>query len=131
MSHPAQRKRPDSISRASENAIAGFSATVEWAGAARCAVVLTGEVDMHTAPILESELLGAIEAGAQGVTVDLTEATFIDSTFLGVLTAAHKRLDEVGGGISIVCANPNLTKIFEITGLDNMFAINATRHGLI
>jgi anti-sigma B factor antagonist len=71
-------------------------------------------------------LLAAIENGGRQVVVDLTEATFIDSTFLGVLIEGNKRLNGCAGRISIVCVDRNLAKIFEITGLDRMFTIHTT-----
>jgi anti-anti-sigma factor len=61
--------------------------------------------------------------GATDVEVDLTNATFIDASFLGVLLSAEKRLRKHDGRISIVCADRNLSKIFEITGLDRIFPI--------
>lgn len=120
---------PDGVARASREASVEFSVEVERTHESWCVVVLTGEIDMYTAPAVEGELLRAVEAGARDVTVQLTDATFIDSTFLGVLTAAHERLDKLGGRISIVCDNPNLTKVFEITGLDKVFAIHPTSEG--
>lgn len=44
-----------------------------------------------------------------------------------MLTAAHTRVDTLGGRIRIVCSNANLRKVFEITGLDKVFAIHSTR----
>lgn len=59
----------------------------------------------------------------------MTEATFIDSTFLGILIDGNTRLNGNGGRLSIVCADPHLAKIFQITGLDRTFAIHPTRDG--
>ena len=50
--------------------------------------------------------------------VDLSKATFIDSTTLGVLVGGVKRLRPAGGSLALVCTDENITKIFEITGLD-------------
>jgi anti-sigma B factor antagonist len=86
-----------------------------------------GEVDLYTAPELKQELLNAIGAGAKEVVVDFSETTFIDSTTLGVLVGGVKRLRPNGGQLSIVCSDPNITKIFEITGLDRVFPIYPTR----
>ena len=38
-----------------------------------------------------------------------------------------KRLRTNDGQLSLVCSDRNITKIFEITGLDRVFAIHATR----
>ena len=55
--------------------------------------------------------------------VDLSNATFIDSTTLGVLMGAVKRLRPAGGELAIACHDPNIRKIFEITLLDRVFEI--------
>ena len=88
---------------------------------------LAGEVDLHTAPELKDELMRVIDAGGRFVIVDLTETTFVDSTTLGVLLGGLKRLRPVGGAVILVCGNPNIRKIFEITLLDRVFTIVDTR----
>ncbi len=90
-------------------------------------IALAGEVDLYTAPELKRELLEAIGNGAKDVVVDFTNTTFIDSTTLGVLVGGVKRLRPNGGRLSIVCSDRNITKIFEITGLDRVFTIYPTR----
>ena len=63
--------------------------------------------------------------------VDLSATTFIDSTTLGVLVGGVKRLRANDGHLSLVCSDRNITKIFEITGLDRVFAIYETRDAAI
>ena len=72
-------------------------------------------------------MLELIANGADEVVVDFTDTTFIDSTTLGVLVSGVKRLREKDGTLSIVCSDRNITKIFEITGLDRVFTIYPTR----
>jgi anti-sigma B factor antagonist len=88
---------------------------------------LAGEVDLYTAPEFKQQLLDVIGEGAKHVVVDFSETTFIDSTTLGVLVGGVKRLRPEGGQLSIVCADRNITKIFEITGLDKVFPIYESR----
>jgi anti-sigma B factor antagonist len=90
-------------------------------------IALTGEVDLYTAPEFKQELLDAIAKGAKHVVVDLSGTTFIDSTTLGVLVGGVKRLRTNDGQLSLICSDRNITKIFEITGLDRVFTIHATR----
>ena len=89
-------------------------------------ISLTGEVDLYTAPEFKEQLVEIIGNGASTVVVDLTETTFIDSTTLGVLVGGVKRLRPEGGQLVLVCSDRNITKIFEITGLDKVFTIHAT-----
>ena len=90
-------------------------------------IALTGEVDLYTAPEFKQQLLDVIAQGASHVVVDLTDTTFIDSTTLGVLVGGVKRLRPAGGSLALVCTDDNITKIFEITGLDRVFPIHSSR----
>jgi len=90
-------------------------------------IALSGEVDLYTAPEFKQQLLETIGQGAKEVVVDLSDTTFIDSTTLGVLVGGVKRLRPNGGRLSLVCTDRNITKIFEITGLDKVFQIHGSR----
>ena len=90
-------------------------------------ISLSGEVDLYTAPEFKQQLLDVIGQGGKEVVLDFTNTTFIDSTTLGVLVGGVKRLRMNDGRLSLVCSDRNITKIFEITGLDNSFEIYATR----
>ena len=90
-------------------------------------IALAGEVDLYTAPEFKQQLLEVIGQGAKNVVVDFTDTTFIDSTTLGVLVGGVKRLRTNDGQLSLVCSDRNITKIFEITGLDRVFTIYGSR----
>src|SRR5436190_7912830 len=90
-------------------------------------IALTGEVDLYTAPEFKQELLRVIGEGGKQVVVDFTDTTFIDSTTLGVLVGGVKRLRPDGGQLSLICSDRNITKIFEITGLNKVFDIYESR----
>jgi anti-sigma B factor antagonist len=90
-------------------------------------VAVAGEVDIFTAPELKRAIASAIDGGARAVVVDLTETRFLDSTALGVLIGAVKRLRPLDGRLLIVNTEPSTAKTFEITGLDQIFTIVSTR----
>jgi anti-sigma B factor antagonist len=90
-------------------------------------IELAGEIDLYTAPEFKERMVELIEDGKKRIVVDLSEATFIDSTTLGVLVGGVKRLRPAGGSLALVCTDQNITKIFEITGLDRVFPIHASR----
>ena len=104
---------------------AGFQVSTTDVGDSVVRVVVLGEADIYTAPELKEALNAAIEGGATSVLVDLSGATFIDSTTLGVLMGAVRRL-RPGGEVAIACADPNIRRIFEITLLDRVFRIFTT-----
>ena len=67
-----------------------------------------------------------IDAGRSNLVVDLSRTTFIDSSSLGVLIGAHRRLKLRGGSLVVVCDNEAITKTFKITGLDGVFTLAPT-----
>jgi anti-sigma B factor antagonist len=79
-------------------------------------VVVEGEHDIYTAPTLRDE---ALDRGG-GIVVDLTAATFVDSSVLGALLDARRRALEGKQGF-VVCVGetvePGVQRILDITGL--------------
>jgi anti-sigma B factor antagonist len=104
-----------------------FDIATEQLGGDAYVISLAGEVDLYTAPEFKQQLLEIIAQGGKQVIVDFTSTTFIDSTTLGVLVGGVKRLRTNDGQLTLVCSDRNITKIFEITGLDRVFTIYPTR----
>jgi anti-sigma B factor antagonist len=104
-----------------------FDIKTEQADGGVYVIALAGEVDLYTAPEFKQQLLDVIAQGGKDVIVDFSDTTFIDSTTLGVLVGGVKRLRTNDGQLSLVCSDRNITKIFEITGLDRVFTIYPTR----
>ena len=94
-------------------------------------ISLAGEVDLYTAPEFKQQLLEVVGQGATQVIVDFSNTTFVDSTTLGVLVGGVKRIRANDGQIALVCSDRNITKIFEITGLDRVFSIYPARDAAI
>ena len=108
-----------------------FDVTTEKLSDAQYVIALSGEVDLYTAPEFKQQLLEVIDESGRDVIVDLSSSTFIDSTTLGVLVGGVKRLRTNEGQLSLVCNDRNITKIFEITGLDRVFTIYETREAAV
>ena len=104
-----------------------FSLTEDKPTTGAHVIAVAGEVDIFTAPELKRAIGAAIDAGSRELAVDLTETRFLDSTALGVLIGAVKRLRPLDGRMVIVNTEPSTTKTFEITGLDQIFTIVDTR----
>jgi anti-sigma B factor antagonist len=88
-------------------------------------IAIEGEIDLVTAPRLKWMLIDALEEGHEELVVDLSLATFMDSTALGVLVGVNRGLG-VDARMAIVCPQGNVLKIFEFSGLDGMFTICPT-----
>jgi len=82
-------------------------------------VVIEGEHDIYTAPTLRERLDEALDRGG-GVVVDLTGATFVDSSVLGALLDARRRAHESEQGFVVSIGDtvePGVRRILDITGL--------------
>ena len=86
-------------------------------------MAVTGEIDLFTAPEFKQHLSQPIDDGVERLVVDLTATTFIDSSSLGVLIGAHRRLKQRKGSLVVVCDNDAIVKTFKITGLDGVFTL--------
>ncbi len=89
----------------------------------QCSVIeAQGELDLATAPRLKWTLVDALEAGRTRIVLDLSGASFMDSTALGVLVG-FKRSLAGDAALAIVCNGDAVSKIFELSGMDGVFAI--------
>jgi anti-sigma B factor antagonist len=89
-----------------------------------CAVVaVRGEVDLATAPALKNRLLELVADGVREIVVDLTATEFLDSTGLGAVVAAYKRVRAHDGHLRLVATSARVKRVFEITNLDRVVPI--------
>jgi anti-sigma B factor antagonist len=88
-------------------------------------IEVEGELDLSTAPRLKWMLVDSLKAGRCQLVIDLSLATFMDSTALGVLVGFNRGVD-AGTRLAIVCTRPNILKIFELSGLDRAFVVYST-----
>ena len=85
-------------------------------------ILVCGELDVATAADLRAGLLEAM-AVTNEIVVDLSELGFIDSTGIGVLVGAAKRLTAEGGEIRLQGVRPPTMRVFEVTGVDRLIDI--------
>ncbi len=89
-------------------------------------VDVAGEVDVYTAPRLRELLIDLVNKNNYQLVVNMDEVEFLDSTGLGVLVGAVKRVRAHDGSVDIVCTQQRILKIFRITGLTKVFGIHET-----
>jgi anti-sigma B factor antagonist len=87
----------------------------------------SGEIHVSTAPEFSERLNAAIADGKTAIVLDFSRVEFIDSTGLSVLLNGLRRLTRRQGALSVVCTNPTVLRLFEITRLDSTFDIVSTR----
>jgi anti-sigma B factor antagonist len=96
-------------------------------------LAMGGEIDYDASPQLKERIADHIKSGRRHLVLDLSAATFIDSTAIGVLMGAVARLREAGGSLAVVCPDENesVLRIFQITGVENMIELHRSREGAL
>src|SRR3712207_5966990 len=81
-------------------------------------VTPSGEIDRDTAPGLRARLTEAIDlAGPGRVDVDLAGVTFMDSSGIGALLAAHRLAGHTETTFGIRDAGPPVRTVLELTNV--------------
>ncbi len=94
-------------------------------------ISVSGEIHVSTAPEFSQRLSDAIAAGTRGVVIDMSGVEFIDSTGLSVLLNALRLVGQRDGALALVCTNPTVLRLFQITSLDETFDIFGDRAAAI
>jgi anti-sigma B factor antagonist len=95
-------------------------------------VVVTGEIDMATAPMLANELTAAIDTGDGPVVLDLVDVTFFDSSGLRVAIVAHRDLGEKGRRLAVACdPEGHVRRTFTLAGLADVLDLHPSREAAL
>jgi anti-sigma B factor antagonist len=86
-------------------------------------ISVTGEIDLYTAPKLQSELMTALGANPVHLIVDMSGVDFCDSTGINVLLAAHRQARERGGELQLAGPGSATRKVLQVTGLESVFTV--------
>jgi anti-sigma B factor antagonist len=92
-------------------------------------LTISGEHDLSTAPELRRSLERLI-SGGDPIVIDLSPATFVDSSVLGVILDARRRAEEAGLGFAVaheVNGNDAVARVLEITGLRSELPVHLIR----
>ena len=85
-----------------------------------------GTIDIYTAPRLRELLTALASTDNCQLIVNMERVEFLDSTGLGVLVGARKRVRAHDGSLDLVCTQERILKIFRTTGLTKVFGIHQT-----
>lgn len=88
-------------------------------------LALAGEIDLSTSHLLVDAIDLAILNGATEVVLDFGEVTFVNSTGLGAMVAATKRLRQAGGDLVLRRFRGIPASALATTGLDRFFTIQS------
>ncbi|OIJ64130.1 STAS domain-containing protein [Streptomyces mangrovisoli] len=81
-------------------------------------LTVTGEIDRDSAPLLLRA--AAAGSGAERTVLDFGGVTFMDSSGINALIAAHRTVGERGGRLFLAALRPEIARIIEIVGLDTV-----------
>jgi anti-sigma B factor antagonist len=85
-------------------------------------VPLEKRLDAHVAPAFRAQLLERIDEGARHLVIDLAKVEFMDSSGLGALVSALKRLGR-DGDLRVSSLTPAVRSMFELTRLNRVIKI--------
>ena len=88
-------------------------------------LTVSGELDAHTGPVLRAAIIDVL-AHHYALVIDMTGVGFLDSSGLGVLVSALRRIRSVGGDLKLVIDSDTIRKLMRLTALDLVFDISPT-----
>jgi anti-sigma B factor antagonist len=91
--------------------------------AGKIKIILQGEIDISTAPEFKAKLYEMVGDGESDIALYCEGLSYIDSTGLGILVGALKRVRNHQKGVYIYQLRDNIRKLFRITGLDKVFIL--------
>ncbi|HYW32064.1 MAG TPA: STAS domain-containing protein [Gemmatimonas sp.] len=96
-------------------------------GADALVVEVDGQLVVTNRQEFKQVVLDEVEQGARSIVVDFARSAYIDSSGLGALVSLGKRIRESGGDLRLAGLNEDLRTLFELTRLDALFPLYATR----
>ncbi|HHW72504.1 MAG TPA: anti-sigma factor antagonist [Firmicutes bacterium] len=83
---------------------------------------LRGELDLHTSPQFKEEITKSFTTHPQikYLIMDVKDLQFIDSSGLGVILGRYRELEERGGRLFFVEANPHIKRVLQMSGLQKI-----------
>jgi anti-sigma B factor antagonist len=100
----------------------GFEATTSSADGV-ATVLLEGELDIASAPVLDASLADVEGNGTSTVVLDLAGVRFIDSTGLRSLLNARQRAETAGRTLRLTNIPVDVERVFDVTGVRRIFDI--------
>lgn len=91
-------------------------------------IEVSGEIDVHTAPVLREKLM-ALAVQKANLEINLENVSYMDSTGLGVFVGLYKTLRTQEGALKLYNLSDRLVRLFEITGLKDIIDISSKAEG--
>lgn len=86
-------------------------------------VMVSGELDLETAPELRQALNTVIASGYQQIVLDVSELSFVDSQGLAALIHAQQQLSGNGRSLVLRSPQPALVNLLQLMGLRDILSV--------
>ncbi len=86
-------------------------------------IKLAGEVDMSQSPSVHQTLVEVLENRPARLIIDMAEVSYMDSSGVGILVDALRRVRVSGAKLALVAVVPRVLSVLQITKLDQFFEI--------
>jgi anti-anti-sigma factor len=86
-------------------------------------ILVAGELDLSTCPLLEEKINEAFAARPGTLVVDLQDVTFIDSSTIKTLLLAQARIITGGSAFFVRAAGGPVERLLELCGLGAAFDV--------
>lgn len=90
-------------------------------------VALSGELDHHSAEQTRRTIERAIiERDVKNLIFDFSALSFMDSSGIGMIIGRYKLIHSIGGGVALVCTNPQMNRLITMSGLARIIEVYPT-----
>ena len=84
---------------------------------------LEGELDLSVATEFEQEIIRSLDRAADGVCIDLTDVSYLDSSSVRALLRASEAAEDSGKKLQVTGASGITRRVLELTGVDEVLGL--------
>lgn len=106
------------------DAAPGFTLRTSESAPGRADARLIGDLDLANAPLVRDELVRMLDEGLTGLSIDLSELTFLDSTGIAALVVVRKHALERGVEFGVHSPREIVCHVLEACGVDELFGLD-------
>ncbi len=101
-----------------------FTLRTSAPGPGRAEARLIGDLDLANAPLVRDELIRMLDEGLDGLSIDLADLTFLDSTGIAALVVVRKHALDLGADFEVHSPKVAVIHVLEACGVDELFGLD-------
>ena len=88
-------------------------------------VRIIGEIDHHSSEMIREKIEREyVRQNVKNIIFDFSDINFMDSSGIGVIMGRYKSVRERGGKLGVYSVNPQIDRVFQLSGLYKNKIIN-------